>query len=505
MHKLTTGIIFSLILGAILFVNYYPHYYALLKTPKKYSYSGQASWFDPWDINSYFSIIKQAQKKKSIFLDNINTTETGKAALIYPLYTTAGILFPKIDNILLYHLLAIICGTLLAFGIYILSYTLVKNAYYALYILLLVAFGGGFGFLFPSVGADLNIPGVTFLSTFQKPHEAVAALFYISSLVFFYLAIKKRHKFYWLISVLTLISLIPIYPYRLLSFFLIAGVFVLVFSEKSKERYPYKYLATLSTIILPPALVYIYHFLSSGFGVLIGYKRPSISLISLLLGYGIFILFFIYQLFLKNKKSPLEIFLNIWIIVSLGLSALPLGISRFYLSGLLFPLSILFVSSLNKLSGRLLMPVVSIIFIFSFIAAPSSLYIFNRRMAEVKNNNIWYYLSEPVKQGIDFLGSSEKDGVLVFPPLSSFIPAYTAKRVYFGLKEQTPDYDNKVNNAVQLYLGKLEEKEAENFLKKNYINFVVITDQEKQLGEFSYSFLSSVYKNKEIEILSFSE
>lgn len=505
MKILIIGIMLSLIVGAILYINYYPHYYAFLKIPKNYSYSGQASWFDPWDINNYFATIKLAQKKNNILLDNINTTEHVKGALVYPIYATTGILFPEIDGILLYHSLAIICGILLAFGIYILGYLLTQNAYYSLCILLLISFGGGLGFLFPSVGADLNIPGVTFFSTFQKPHEAIAALLYTSSLVSFYLSIKKRNKYYWMISVLTLILLIPIYPYRILSFLLIASVFVLIASEIVKEKYPYIYLGTFSIIVLSLALVYIFHFLSSGFATLTSYKPPSISLISLLLGYGIFIILYVYQLLFINKKSLLEMFLNVWVIVSLGLSILPFGMSRLFLSGLLFPLAILFILSLNKLSTRLQMPIVFIVVIFSLVSFPSSFYIFYKRIAEVKNNNIWYYLPGSIKQGLDFLGNSEKDGVLALPPLSSFIPAYSVKHVYFGHKDQTPDYDNRVNNAIFFYSGKLPENEAKIFLKDNHINFVVISDQEKQFGKLSYSFLSSVYKNKSVEILSFSQ
>jgi len=365
LKTLTVSIIFFLILGAILFINYYPHYFASLKTPENYSYSGQASWFDPWDIDNYFATIKLAQKQRSILSYNINTTDSVKGALVYPVYTLTGMLFPKAGGISLYHTLSIIFGIVLALILFVLSYFLTNNRYYSLCVLFCVSLGGGFGFLFPSIGADLSIPGVTFLSTFQKPHEAIAATFYLSSLVFFYLAITKKNKLYLTISILTLILLIPIFPYRLLSFFIIAAVFVLTAGIIKKEIYPYKYLAIFSGVVFPLALIYIFHFYSSGYATLTSYKPSSISLISLIIGYGIFIIIYAYQLrFFKERKSLLWIFLNIWVIVSLGLSILPFGMSRLYLSGLLFPMTLLFILFLRDFSVSQHIPIAYLIIIF---------------------------------------------------------------------------------------------------------------------------------------------
>lgn len=446
-----------------------------------------------------------AQRGKSILSYNINTTAKTKGAFAYPVYTVAAVIFPKTDGIILYHIMAIVFGIGLAFGIYFLSYLLTNNAYYALCVLVLTSLGGGLGYIFSS-SADLLIPGVTSFSNFQKPHEAFAALLYYSSLLFFYLAVVKRNKHYWLFSLISLIILIPIYPYRLLSFFLITGVFVLVTASFTKKNYPFNYLGTYLGVVLPLALIYLLHFVSSGYGTLAGYKPATIPLISLVSGYGIFLAFYVYQLrYLTNKNNLLWIFLNIWIIVSFGLSILPFGMSRLYLSGLLFPIALLFVFSLRILSRRLQMPVILISLIFFIFSLPTSLSIFSRRIAEVKNNNIWYYIPEPIKQGLDYLESSKIDGVLALPPLSNLIPAYSVKHVYFGIKDQSPDYDNKIYKALLFYSNKLPEKEAKAFLQDNHINLVIVSNQEKVYGLPSYSFLKQVYKNQSLEILGFTQ
>ncbi|MFH1561541.1 MAG: hypothetical protein ABID04_03115, partial [Patescibacteria group bacterium] len=467
--KILLGFLLILIVGATLFANYYPHYYALIKTPEEYSFSGQASWFDPWDINNYFATIRVSQKDKKMFLENLNTTEIIKPTFVYPLYTLAGIAFPKADPIFLYHSLAIIIGLGLMITMFLLAQMLLKNSFYSLYVLLLASLGGGFGFLFSSAGksADLSIPGVTFLSTFQKPHEALAAILYLTSLVLFFLALKNKKISLLAISILSLSFLIPIYPYRLLSFALITGIYCF----KTGKKYPFLYLGTLVVATAPIAFLYVFHFLSSGFSVLTSYQPSPISLISLLLGYGAFAILFVCQLFFPIKNRPLAVFLNIWIIVSLILSILPFGMGRLFLSGLLFPLAIVSALVAGNLANRFKVPGLFLILLLGFL--PSSLYIFNKRINETANNNVWFYLPQTIKEGVEFLKEQKEDGVLALPPLTSYIPALAGKHVYFGLQDQTPDYPNRVNRASLFYQGKLSVEEAKLFLEQNQIHFVV--------------------------------
>lgn len=57
-HRFKIAFCLFTIIFAIIFINQFPDYYALTKTPKGFFYSGQASWFDPWDINVYTAAIK---------------------------------------------------------------------------------------------------------------------------------------------------------------------------------------------------------------------------------------------------------------------------------------------------------------------------------------------------------------------------------------------------------------------------------------------------------------
>lgn len=491
--KVVGGLVLALIIGLVLFLYYFPHYYALIKTPTNYVFAGQASWFDPWDITNYFAVIRVAQKEKTMLVGNINTTEVVKPAFIYPLYTLAGIVFTKTDPILLYHVLAVTFGLGLAITLLLLAQMLVKNYYFSAGVLVLASLGGGFGFLvkLPEKSADLSIPGVTFLSTFQKPHEALAAILYLSALVLFYRAVKGKKVVFLAISIVSLSLLIPIYPYRWLSFMLITGLFSLFFYDRTGEKHTFGYWGILLGVTAPILLIYGYHFYTSGFAVLTSYQPPPITVVALLLGYGVFGVLCVSQIFFPVKNYLLITFLNIWVIISMFLAVLPFGMSRLFLSGLLFPLAVIAVLFLNEINNKyriaILLPIILLVFL------PTSFYVFGKRIREVKNNNIWFYLPQATYEGIEFLKARGEDGVLALPPLNSYIPALAGKHVYFGIKDQTPDYLNRFNQATLFYQGKLSAEEVKAFLEQNRIHLVVSSDP-------AYPFLETVFQNKDMAI-----
>lgn len=500
--KILIGLTLLLVNLVVLFLNYFPHYYGLLKTPENFFYSGQASWFDPWDINNYFAVIRWAQEKRGLLLENFNTTELHKKALIYPLYIIAGNLFPNINHFILFHALATIGGLLLCCSIFISSYLILKNVVHSLVALILISLGGGLGWLFSSSGqsADINIPGITFFSSFQKPHEAVVAILYIFSLVFYFLSVKQRSHILNLCSLVSLLLLIPFYPYRLLNYFLICGLFALVYSHKKRDYHALSSLGLNLFIALPVGFLYLLHFMSSGFSVLTLYKPQPLSFFSLILGYGLFLLIFIYQFFHINLKDEMKVFLNIWFLASIGLSLLPIGMSRLFLSTLLFPLVLINLLSLKDISKNFQLNSRLIILMLLILTPLSSFYIFNKRMKEGGRTNVWFYLPLEIKGGFEFLENRKETGVLALPLIESYVPAHTGKSVYCGHQDQTPGFQEKLINTINFYSGKFSAVEAERFLRENNINFVVYSDEEKQLGQLKYPFLKSVYKNDRIEI-----
>jgi len=419
---------------------------------------------------------------------------------VYTIYTITGTIFPKANNITLYYSLAIIFSVLLITCIYLLCGPFTNNSFQKIFILFLICFGGGLGFLFnsPQVSADTSIPGVTSLSNFQKPHEAISTILYTSSLVFFLLATKTKKNTYWIFSILSFIFFVPIHPYKVLSFYLITIIYLLATNLISNTKHQTTQLWIFFSITLLASTIYILHFLSSGFSSLTSYTASLIPITSIIFGYGISMVVFIFQLFHINKNNFNTIFLNIWIIVSLLLSILPFGFNRLYLNGLLFPMAILLTQSLSKISNYLKTSKVQLIFLVTLLCLPTSIHIFNKRLTEINNNNTWYYLPTSIQSGLNFINTSDKDGVLALTPINSFIPAQTGKHVYFGLKDLTPNYVDKINQAQAFYTNNYSQDEAKKFLQDNNINIIFVSDPN---AKPDYSFLKTVYQNDNIQIL----
>src|SRR3989344_1817351 len=140
-------ITFLLISFIVIFLNSFPNYCAFINTPKDMIFSGQASWFDPWDINLYVSVVNWGQHH-GILLSNTYTSIENKAILFYPLYAVFGSIFPNADPYLLFHLLAIFMGLIVMFILWQSIKVFLTTGKIQFIALLLIALGGGAGWLF---------------------------------------------------------------------------------------------------------------------------------------------------------------------------------------------------------------------------------------------------------------------------------------------------------------------------------------------------------------------
>lgn len=491
------GLIFFLCLLFVIVLQQSPNYYAYYKTPAGFFYTGQASWFDPWDINAYAGAIKEGQMGH-ILLKNIYTTDSHKAALFYPAYMLVGYLFRSFNPFLLFHVYAILAGAVLFILLYKLSQFFVKDRRYALFITVTSSVGGGIGWLFyPAIqSADLAITGFTFQSAFQRPHEALGMLLYLSSLCLFFKYVKNKDTKKAQISLLCMMLLVLFYPYYLLSYIFICASFIYFLPDAGKKQSQYKILGIHSIILALTTIIYYLHLLSTGFSSVVSQSLSHPPVLSLILGYGLFFPLFIYQFFLLKHNRPERLFLVIWILISLILSFLPTGIARFYLRGLFFPLSILLALTIKESKKQVVRSVLTII-IICILVWPSSFYILYRRIEETNRVNAWYYQSKEVNDIFTILQKSSKDGVLSGYTISNLLPSLTGKHVYFGHYIQTPHAEDRIKDVTIFYEGHATNVEAYKFLNTNKINYVVYGSEEKKMGKFNYPFLKPLYKSTE--------
>lgn len=479
-----------------IFLNAFPNFYASLKTPSGMVFSGQASWFDPWDINLYVSAIRSGQTN-GFLLSNLYTTTPNQPILMYPFYTLLGLIFKNINPFFLFHFWAAIFGLVLVFGIFYLLKFFLENFFERVVATMAITLGAGFGFLYPLINsADATVTSFTFQSAFQRPHEAMAVLFYLFSVVFF---LRKKILIASIFSLLTVFF----YPFYFLS---LAFIFSLYLFIKNKSELKLSNYLPLIYILIPSLITFFFASsqISSNetFQNVLSQNLATPNPLLLFSGYGIITVLIIYNLFFM-KKNEKNLFLLIWFFLSLSLSFTPFGFSRFFLRGLFFPVVILSVLAINDLIKRARVSYFVFYFLFFIFLLPTNLKITYERIKEVQKNNPWYYLSKNELEAIKFLDTktSNKSGVLALYTLGNLIPAYSHNTVYFGHLLQTPSSQNKLQNAYFFYASQIPNEKAKEFLKQNNIQYVVYGKEEEK-ATHPYQFLFPVFQNPEIKIYS---
>lgn len=473
------------------------------------TFTGQASWFDPWDINLYVAAIKSGQTN-GILLNNAYTTLPNPQIIFYPLYTLSGLLFSNLNPFFIFHLLAAVFGLLLIITIWKITAVFLHSPLERLIAIFLTTTGGGIGWLFfPRLkSADLFITSFTYVSSFQRAHEALGVILYLVSLVAFFVAVKNKKILFNIISTISLTGLVIIYPYYTLSYFLIGGIYSLYIFNKEKDKTAFTYLFVTLLIILPMGLWYnsILRSNPTMSGVL-SQKLPTPNILGVLAGWGILVPFLILQL-INPKKDTRWVFLNIWIWTSLLISYMPFGFSRFYLRGLYFPLVILIIISLPHISTIVKFPKKIILIILIFLLPISTFYITYKRVEESANSNPWYYLTSDQELSLEFLRTlPQKSNILTLYRVGNMIPANSKNNVYVGHLIQTPEANKKLNIAQLFYTNRLSKDETQKFLSEQGIYYIYYGLEEKQLTEnydktssLNYSQLQPVFQKGEIII-----
>lgn len=163
-------------------------------------------------------------------------------------------------------------------------------------------------------------------------------------------------------------------------------------------------------------------------------------------------------------------------------------------------LAVLTVAGIKKLKSLV---IISLILLLLFI--PGNIEGIKSKINDRNLSSPISYLPQGIVQGYQFLNSQPgKKAVLTTPAefLGIIAPIYTGKPVYLARPGQL-EYYQKADLTARFYLGLMEEKQAEEFLQKNSIEFITLTSIEDYPVDklFRYKFLKEIYKNNDIIIL----
>ncbi len=117
-------------------------------------------------------------------------------------------------------------------------------------------------------------------------------------------------------------------------------------------------------------------------------------------------------------------------------------------------------------------------------------------------------VTQPLKDfylGLKYLEQKTNRNTVVLSQLTAgnYIPAYAGNFVYLGHVSETPNFTQREKQTTDFFQGRLNQLQAENFLKQENINYIFYGPQEKENTNFnlaSYSFLKPVFHSQEVTI-----
>ena len=513
--------IFALVLAScvLIFTTSFPTWYAYTHTPSDKVFTGQASWFDPWDINVYVAAIHSGQLH-GFLLENTFTSEPNRAIFYYPLYTLVGQLFPTVNAFILFHSLATVMGVVLVgvLGCFVLR--ILHNRKETILSILIMCFGGGLGFLFShgQNSIDSSMTSITLHSAFQRAHEALAIASSVTALFGSFFWLQYRTLRWQVLTQVSLVLAIIFYPYNILSFALITGINWWTTRQQYHWRDAWHSWGSHVVLGLLAVLAMAINLQrNSSFSGVISQSLSHPTPMALLVGYGVLLALFVYQLVVVKPRTKIQHFLTIWVLVSLVLVFFPVGIARFFLRGLFIPLTLLVVFALRDISQRyftLQQAYVKnwlLIYLLLVVSLTNSL-IFYERVRAVTSNNPWYYLTEGESAALNCMQNQLPidSTILSLYYMGNQIPAHTNSRVFFGHLLQTPEATVREQAAKEFYTGKLSTTAALQFLEQRRIQYVYYGREEQQVtaaqreASFTYTFLQPLFQEQGVIIYGFS-
>ena len=222
------------------------------------------------------------------------------------------------------------------------------------------------------------------------------------------------------------------------------------------------------------------------------------------LSHGPLLIFSLFGLagFLK-KLDPLKILLMIFFLLSYGLYFSSIDkILGTHNGRFLSPLNYILLGSLAVLAIKKIRFNFIIIAILLLYFLPVNLKVFGDILNDRNISSPISYLPKGIIDGFRFLDKYPEEGNVLLTPsqfLGAVMPIYVNRKTYVARQIVTPNYIEKNIRTSNFYLGAMTDKEAEEFLAKNGLKFVVLTSIEGYDVKilFRYPFLKGIYRNKD--------
>ena len=351
-------IAFLIAVGAASF-SLLPTIYAWLNTPDGYWFTGVSSFFDPWDINAYFSGMRQGFEGSWLYRNPYHPSDARRLP-IYLTYLSLGHL-ARIFNLsisLVYHAASFILGVSFLLAVYFFIRFFLKDKFWSLFCLYLVAFGGGFGFMALGVLPDTAWPDATIFQTLHMPHLIFDQLLFLGVLFLSYRALTKLNWCCGFLAAGLGLGLAFIHPYSLFVADVVAVALPvgLWLKDRNWQRVKFLFpLAFVSTVIGGYFFKTFYLDNPQADPFFVNqpaYKTPSILVLAL--GYGLVAAFAVVGVHrLWKEKTPAAFFLLPWFFGQLLALQLPVSWQRIMIKSFFIVVCLLAVWGMRSLKLKM--------------------------------------------------------------------------------------------------------------------------------------------------------
>lgn len=485
----------TLILTAIIFLPHFIGWFNQTNTAR-FTYLAEP---DIQDLNAYFSWIKQSTEGSWTFSDLFTTEKS--SGFFHPIFLLIG----KLVNLgipmgIAWYAMRILANTILVWTLYKFLSVLLPEIKQRVWSLIIITFGGGFGWLIGNWAADAAQPEATIFQSLRWPFIFSLGISLLTlALLNAYLHIKTgKLKYSWLGGLWTLL-LVFVHLYDVVVFYAVTITFIVIFFT-AKKAWPslQSYYRLIPLLLLPiVGLIYYYWLFSSDWVFLANTQFTMLGrgLLYYLLGFGTIVCFAaagIVQQYKTTKFSLPFLFLIIWVLIQSLLILSPLSFQRKMIMGLIVPIGVLsgvgfsfLIEGLKRLAvPKLLKTVLAVVLISIFIiSVPTNILIIAQDINNVSSHNFPYFIDDDMSNSLSWLDAELSDKtILASYSTSNIIPRYTGNRVVAGHFAQTINVEVKQQFIEYFFAGKMKRDLQQKFLKEHNIGYVYYGPQEKLIG-----------------------
>lgn len=403
---------------------------------------------NPIDGNTYLAKMQQGYAGEWFYQLPYTSASNGKVLLFifYLLLGHAAKLF-HLPVLWVFHTARILSSVFMFFVIIkFVKLMPIKLAYLKFFIVFILLFGGGLGWLY-LISGDLPVDfwvaeAFPFLSALSNPHFPLSIALILLALIFALTPVKH----WWHKASFGLIGFVlaNISPFSVVIILIILLSQVIIHREEGAKEEIIDF-AIAAAFSLP---VVLYQFLSIKNDLLLsGWNAqnitPAPTILNFLFSFSPFLIGLVWMYFLIRIRGPfrltsLETTLAIWIFSTIILLYLPLNLQRRFMVGFYIPVAALFFLFLNRYfqidqftNERIK---IRIVLLITLLGLPSSLFVLTGSINAIKTRNENLFLPTYLEKPATWMSNSvEPESVVLSGPHTGLLlPSLAPVKTVYG-------------------------------------------------------------------------